>query len=189
MKAQSWVLVAQDTTSFNYSSHPHTQGLGPIGDEGDGPQGLLMHPALALSEGGEPLGVIFARFWARDPEDFHKAQKRYERTLEEKERVKWLEGWRATEAAARQMPRPEDQPTRPAVLEVRFCELTLQPPKRKPHLPALRVCGVEAREIPPPERGQTDLLAIVEHVAGEHRPGSGPVCEVVCQTMADRGVS
>lgn len=225
MKAQSLVLVPQDTTSFNYSSHPHTQGLGPIGDEVDGPQGLLMHHALALSEGGEPLGVIFARFWARDPEDFHKAQKRYERTLEEKESVKWLEGWRATEAAARQMPqtrlisicdregdvyevmqaaaetdcpnvgllvrlrhnrkvepsspdpsseqsggkleaclrsqpraatlrvqvpRHEDQPTRQAVLEVRFCELTLQPPKRKPHLPALRVYAVEAREIHPP---------------------------------------
>jgi hypothetical protein len=225
MKAHRVVLVPQDTTSLNYSRHPQTQGLGPIGDEVDGPQGLLLHHALALSEGGEPLGVIFTKFWARDPADFHKAQRRHERTLEEKESVKWLEGWRATEAIAGQMPstlvisisdresdvyevlqvavetpcpnaallvrlrhnrnvewspqnasasetqlkveaavhsqplavtmrvrvpRHEEQAARQAVLEVRFCALTLQPPQRQPHLPALRVYAVEAREIQPP---------------------------------------
>lgn len=225
MRRHALVLVPQDTTSFNYSHHPQTQGLGPIGDEVDGPQGLLLHHALALTEGGEPLGVIFAKMWARDPADFHKAQKRYERTLEEKESVKWLEGWQATEGVARQMPqtqlvnicdregdvyevmqaavetdcpnahllvrlrhnrkaqalppteaahtpwgkleacvreqpvaatlrirvpRHEDQPERGAVLEIRFCRLTLHPPKRKPDLPTLRVYAVEAWEVDPP---------------------------------------
>jgi len=225
IKTHPVVLVPQDTTAFTFSPHPPTQGLGPIGDQVDGPQGLLMHHALALTEGGEPLGVIFAKFWARDPADFHKAQKRYERTLEEKESGKWLAGWRATEAVARQVPqtqfisigdregdvyevlqaavetdcpnvgllvrlrhnrkvksaaadesseppwgkldaclrsqpvaatlriqvpRQEDQPARPAVLEVRFCALTLHVPKRKPHLPALPVYAVEARETDPP---------------------------------------
>ena len=104
MKSHPVVLVPQDTTSLNYASHPHTKGLGPIGDEVDGPQGLLLHHALALSEEGMPLGELFSKLWARDPEDFGKAQKRKKLQLDEKESVKWLEGWQATVEAARQMP-------------------------------------------------------------------------------------
>jgi hypothetical protein len=107
IKAHPRVLVPQDTTSLNYSDHPQTQPLGPIGDTVDGPQGLLLHQALALTEGGEPLGVIWAKDWARDPADFGKAEQRYERSLEDKESVKWLEGWRATEAMARQVPQTQ----------------------------------------------------------------------------------
>ena len=33
VREQALVLVAQDTTSLNYSTHPHTQGLGPIGTQ------------------------------------------------------------------------------------------------------------------------------------------------------------
>jgi len=220
------VLVPQDTTSLNYSGHPQTQGLGPIADAVDGPQGLLLHQALALTDGGQPLGVIGAKCWARDPADFGKAGQRYERGIEDKESVKWLEGWRATEAVARQVPstqfislcdregdvyelmlaavetdcpnarllvrcqhprkvqaagpqepipsawgamddclaaqpvaarlsiqvpRHQDQPARPAELEVRFCAVKLRPPKRQPHLPILPLNVVQAREPHPPE--------------------------------------
>lgn len=225
MKAHPVVLVPQDTTSLNYASHPQTTGLGPIGDEVDGPQGLLLHHALALSEEGLPLGELYSKLWARDPEDFGKAQKRRQLPLDEKESVKWWEGWQATVAAARQMPatlvisicdregdvyevmeavaktdcpnvgllvrlrhdrkveppdpaepaapswprlvarlssqpvaatlrvqvpRQEEQAARTAVLEVRYCALTLQAPVGHRHLPALRVYAVQAREIQPP---------------------------------------
>jgi hypothetical protein len=104
LQAQPVVLIPQDTTSFNYTDHPQTKGTGPIGDTVAGPQGLLLHSALALTENGEPLGVLLAKVWARDPEDLHKAQKRHEKSLAEKESVKWLEGWRVIEAAAKETP-------------------------------------------------------------------------------------
>jgi hypothetical protein len=39
-------LLVEDTTELNYTSHPATQGLGRIGEEGG--QGLLLHNTLAL---------------------------------------------------------------------------------------------------------------------------------------------
>ncbi|WP_169703117.1 hypothetical protein [Candidatus Kuenenia stuttgartiensis] len=35
VKENSLVLVAQDTTTLNYSTHPNTQGLGPIGTKSE----------------------------------------------------------------------------------------------------------------------------------------------------------
>jgi hypothetical protein len=104
MRNHPVVLVPQDTTSLNFSSHPRTTGLGPIGDTVDGPQGLWLHHALALSQDGLPLGELYSKLWARDPADFHKSRHCPKRLLEEKESVKWLEGWQATVAAARQTP-------------------------------------------------------------------------------------
>lgn len=105
-RAQAYdrVLVPHDTTSFNYTRHPGTQGLGPIGKQVDGPQGLFLHHALAVSVAGEPLGVVHAQFWARDPADFHRAKRHPKLPLAEKESRKWLLGWRATEALARALP-------------------------------------------------------------------------------------
>lgn len=104
MKTHAVVLVPQDTTSFNFTSHENTRGLGPIGDTVDGSQGLMLHHALALSEEGLPLGELHAKQWARNPADFGKAKKRKKLSLKEKESVKWLEGWRATVETARQTP-------------------------------------------------------------------------------------
>jgi len=104
LAGQPVVLVPQDTSSLNLSHLPQTQGLGPIGDTVDGPQGFWLHSALALTEQGQPLGLLLAKTWVRDPKDFGQAQQRHQRSLEEKESIKWLEGWQATVAAARQNP-------------------------------------------------------------------------------------
>ena len=40
------VLMVEDTAELDYTAHPHTRGLGPIGD-GRG-QGLLLHSTLAV---------------------------------------------------------------------------------------------------------------------------------------------
>ena len=53
---ESVVLAVQDTTSFNYSTHAATEGLGPIGSPERGPQGIMMHDTMAFTVDGLPLG-------------------------------------------------------------------------------------------------------------------------------------
>jgi hypothetical protein len=85
------VLVAQDTTSFNYSGHKATEGLGPIGTDVN-TKGLMCHSAMVLREDGLPLGIIGQKLWARSEEDYGKKHKRKELAFEEKESFKWAEG-------------------------------------------------------------------------------------------------
>ncbi len=84
------VLVSQDTTSVNYTSHTATEGLGPLDDKGKA-QGLWVHTALVMNEQGLPLGVIGQAAWARS-EKIGKRKKRKELPIEEKESAKWLRG-------------------------------------------------------------------------------------------------
>src|SRR6266851_2873421 len=48
------VLAVQDTTEVNWTGHPATQGLGPLGHTAC--QGLLVHTTLALTPERVPLG-------------------------------------------------------------------------------------------------------------------------------------
>jgi hypothetical protein len=59
-------LLVQDTTTLDYSAHPATADLGPIG-KGDG-QGLLVQTVLAVRPADRlPLGVLAAEPFARTP--------------------------------------------------------------------------------------------------------------------------
>lgn len=84
------VLVPQDTTTLDYSTHPLTDGLGPTNTQGDHALGLLLHDTVAFTEGGTPLGILDAQCWARDPQDRGKRYRRKELPLEQKESMKWL---------------------------------------------------------------------------------------------------
>lgn len=85
------VLAPQDTTTLNYTAHAlATEGLGPINTADDSSIGLLLHDTLAFTENGTPLGVLDAQCWARDPQDRHKRDRRYELPIEQKESLKWL---------------------------------------------------------------------------------------------------
>jgi hypothetical protein len=59
------VLAIQDTTTLNYTTHPKTQGLGPIGSRGGPLIGLLLHSTLALTPSGQPLGFLHNAVRAR----------------------------------------------------------------------------------------------------------------------------
>jgi len=101
-----YILVVQDTTVINYSSHLATLDLGPIGNTVD-ERGLLAHAALALPPEGAPLGLIHLSIGARDAalhgrcRDSNTARAR---PAEDKESRKWLEGLRGTEAALGEVP-------------------------------------------------------------------------------------
>jgi hypothetical protein len=92
MAAHPLVLAIQDTTLLNFTHHPATTGLGPIGG---GQRGLVMHSTLAATPQGLPLGVLDQQIWARpEPEKAAKRAKR--RPIAEKESHKWLAALRET---------------------------------------------------------------------------------------------
>lgn len=96
IRTQSLVLVAQDTTTLNYSTHPHTGGLGPIGTDSEKVRGLMVHDTLALTPQGTPLGLLNVQCWARD--QIGSRHERHRKPIEEKESWKWIESYQAVSA-------------------------------------------------------------------------------------------
>jgi hypothetical protein len=94
MKQHRVVLVPQDTTTLDYSTHPMTEGLGPTNNQDDDAIGLLLHDTLAFTEEGTPLGILDAQCWARDPQEKGKRYRRKELPIEQKESMKWLRSFR-----------------------------------------------------------------------------------------------
>jgi len=90
MSQEKVVLSVQDTTSLNYSAHPETNGMGPIGSSKDGAVGLIMHDTMAFTGEGTPLGLIDVQCWARDSGTFGKHHERKQKPIEQKESIKWL---------------------------------------------------------------------------------------------------
>jgi hypothetical protein len=84
------VLAVQDTTEFNLSHLPATQGLGY--GTGNNLRGFMMHSLLAVTPEGLPLGVLGMKTWIRPEQEFGKKHQRKTRSVREKESVKWLEG-------------------------------------------------------------------------------------------------
>ena len=67
VREQPIALCLQDTSTLNYSTHPQTQGLGPIGSRRGKIVGLLLHSTLAVTPSGQPLGLLHNAVRARDP--------------------------------------------------------------------------------------------------------------------------
>jgi hypothetical protein len=97
-QAHAEVIVAQDTTDVNYTTHKGATGLGPINGNPDS-RGVLLHTALALTAEGVPLGLLSQESWARDPATFGTAAQRRTRRVAEKESQKWLTGLQRVAAA------------------------------------------------------------------------------------------
>lgn len=93
IKQHRVVLAPQDTTTLNYSTHPMTEGLGPVNTTDNSAIGLLLHDTLAFTEDGTPLGVLDAQCWARDPDDKGKRYRRKDLPIEQKESMKWLRSY------------------------------------------------------------------------------------------------
>jgi hypothetical protein len=94
IKEHKVVLAPQDTTTLNYSTHPATEGLGPIRNTNDQFVGLMLHDTLAFTEDGTPLGILDAQCWARDPQDKGKRYRRKQLPIEQKESMKWVRSFR-----------------------------------------------------------------------------------------------
>lgn len=96
------VLVAQDTSELELT-RPQERVGGPLRDEQH--WGIHLHPCLAMTPERIPLGVLQAHLWARDLNDFHKRHKARTKPIEEKESLRWLEGYRQATALRREIDR------------------------------------------------------------------------------------
>jgi hypothetical protein len=268
------VLAVQDTTSFNYDTHAEMEGLGPINTRVDGAQGILMHGTMAYTTQGTALGLVDVQVWARDPKDFGKSAKRYERPIEQKESYKWLKSFQGAARLQRQLgsaatvvsvgdreadiyelfclaqkdplhpkllvraerdrrlqdanlclwqymetqavagerllriPRRKGRAARDARLAIRFAQVELRAPKRKPILGPLRVWAIYVTEIDPPTPKEAiewmlvttlevnDLQGALEKVdwykkrwgIEEYHRTIKSVCRIENRQLADRSV-
>ena len=94
MKSHPLVLAVQDTTFFNYTHHPQTDGLGEIGIKAQNQRGFGMHSTLAVTSQGLPLGLLTQQFLERPiGEASHTASETQKLPIEEKESYRWIEAF------------------------------------------------------------------------------------------------
>lgn len=98
------ILAVQDTTSLNYSAHPSTTGMGPIGRSREGVTGLEVHDTMAFNLEGTPLGLLDVRCWARKQSEFGKRSRCHKSPIEQKESYKWLTSFKKVAEAQKNCP-------------------------------------------------------------------------------------
>jgi Transposase DNA-binding len=92
---QACVLLIQDTTELDYTAHPKTTGLGPIGD-GHG-SGFLLHTVLAvLPTSRQLLGLLHQEPFRRPSVPLHSRQ---EHSQKRKQRARESQVWPRAVAA------------------------------------------------------------------------------------------
>ncbi len=87
------VLCLEDTSELDFTDHPSTKGLGPIG----GGQGTLQHSALAVLPDGTVLGLLDSRWHNRVAAP--KGETRRQRLMRWRESNFWAEAIHAIGAA------------------------------------------------------------------------------------------
>jgi hypothetical protein len=80
MDTGQFIIVPQDTTYFNYTTHKSMKGLGTIQNK---VKGVLQHNILALNDKALPLGLLGQLTWTRDGKNAD---------LFAKESDKWFKG-------------------------------------------------------------------------------------------------
>jgi len=95
IKGNQRVIVAQDTTNLDFTTHTKTRGLGYLDDQAC--SGIKMHSALAISDDGVPLGLVAQQCWVRAKEGYGKKKHRRKKKTAEKESQRWLNGVEETE--------------------------------------------------------------------------------------------
>ncbi|MBE8172064.1 IS4 family transposase, partial [Leptospira borgpetersenii serovar Ballum] len=93
IQKQERVLVLSDTTEIYYRKRDRVEGLGPMNSEYN--QGLLLHPSIAFTTDGIPLGILDLKMWSRTILGGNRSQDGRKMSIEDKESVKWIQGYRA----------------------------------------------------------------------------------------------
>jgi len=95
MRQHKVVLNIQDTTELDFNGR-QTAGLGPLSYEAQ--RGMYLHPTYAISPEREPLGVLDAWMWAREPKDSDG------RRPGTKESLRWIEVYERVAERAKALP-------------------------------------------------------------------------------------
>lgn len=105
--AQEVVLLVQDTTELDFT-RPQQQMTGAGSLDGSSRCGAFLHPLVAFTTDGTPLGTCWAKIWTRDdpPEESRseKEKRRKATPIEDKESVRWIDGLRQARKIAQQAP-------------------------------------------------------------------------------------
>jgi len=100
LRAHPRVLCVQDTTELDYTTKKGIAGLGPLNYETR--WGMYLHPTLALTPERVPLGLLDLHCLVREPGSLGQ-DKDPHRSLEEKESVRWVDGFARVNALAEQL--------------------------------------------------------------------------------------
>lgn len=88
---QELIVVPQDTTFVDFSSHEMTYGLGLASKVEDYEvKGIHFHAGLALSNEGTPLGLLYQKLWTRKKQTA-KGHDHTKVPMKKKESYRWLE--------------------------------------------------------------------------------------------------
>lgn len=107
IEEQSVVLLVQDTTDLDFT-RPQQQvtGAGALGSTCR--WGAFLHPLVAFTTDGTPLGTCRAQMWTREnPAEETRREKEVRRkttSIEFKESLRWVEGLRHARDIAQQLP-------------------------------------------------------------------------------------
>jgi hypothetical protein len=107
IEQQPKVILVQDTTEIDLTRpEQQVRGVGPL-DRGSR-RGFLLHPQLAFSAGGTPLGVVGAKLWKRvkrrpSTRTERKEQRRL-KPLPQKESFRWVQAQRTADRLAQEHP-------------------------------------------------------------------------------------
>lgn len=94
------VLCIQDTTELDYTTKKGIAGLGPLNYESR--RGMYLHPTLAITPERVPLGLLDLYSFTREPGSLGQ-EKDSNRPLEEKESVRWVDGFARVNDLAEQL--------------------------------------------------------------------------------------
>ena len=101
MRAEPVVLVVQDTTELDFSDHPPQDAKCLNRVER---RGFYDHTHLAVTPQGLTLGVVGCEQFDREPDSLGKADERASLPIEEKESLRWLNGFRLANELAAECP-------------------------------------------------------------------------------------
>lgn len=191
--AQSLVLLVQDTTELDFT-RPQQQMTGAGSLAASSRCGAFLHPLVAFTSDGTPLGTCAAQTWTRDepPEETpaEKARRRKTTPFEEKESRRWVEMLRQACDVARQAPAVKYVCI--ADSEADIYELFTEPRGDAPVQWLVRAC--QDRALVPPENSEgvaaRNLRAAVESQPAlftqEITVRGRPKTKVSCETRSRR---
>jgi hypothetical protein len=99
IRLEAVALIAQDTTELVLDRDPE-KGFGKLTKQ----IGLLDHVQIAVTPLGQHLGVTRCHVWARPLVNPHEGTHNRDRPIEEKESVRWLDGYREACQIAKEAP-------------------------------------------------------------------------------------
>jgi hypothetical protein len=91
---RDFILIAQDTSTLDFTKHHATKGLGRTG--APGLAGFFLHSGLAMTAEGLPLGLLAMHPYVRENPPADGDRRKAARAIKVKESVRWLDMLRET---------------------------------------------------------------------------------------------